>query len=99
MENIWESPWAIEWTQYLLDSYARLVKKELIGREGTPQDQAEQLFGSPFVVASHGLEDDPILNYGNQVIHTERFTESYGKVVKTTDQILKSNMVNFEVWL
>ena len=82
MENIWESPWAIEWTQYLLDSYARLVKKELIGREGTPQDQAEQLFGSPFVVASHGLEDDPILNYGNQTalnlweMDWEQFTQT-----------------------
>ena len=56
----------IEWTQYLLDSYTRLVKGELIRRAGTPEEQAERLFKSPFVVASHGLQDDPILNYGNQ---------------------------------
>jgi hypothetical protein len=66
MEDIWQRPWAIEWTQYLLDSYVRLVNKELIIREGTTQEQAERLFTSPFVVASHGLQDDPILNYGNQ---------------------------------
>ena len=66
MENIWQKLWVIEWTQYLLDSYANLVKKELIPREGTPLEQAERLFKISFVVASHGLEDDPILNYGNQ---------------------------------
>ncbi len=66
MEDLWQNPWVIVWTQYLLDSYARLVKQELIIREGISQEQAERLFKSPFVVASHGLQDDPILNYGNQ---------------------------------
>jgi hypothetical protein len=66
MEDIWQKPWVMEWTQCLLDSYVRLVKQELITRVGTPQEQAEGLFTSPLVVASHGLEKDPILNYGNQ---------------------------------
>lgn len=35
-------------------------------RHGTPFEQAERLFRSEFVVASHGTESDPILNYGNQ---------------------------------
>ena len=36
----------------------------------------------PFVVASHGLQDDPILNYGNQValdlweMNWEQFTQT-----------------------
>ncbi|MDH5429893.1 MAG: MEKHLA domain-containing protein [Nitrospirota bacterium] len=66
MNDIWQRPWVIEWTQYVLDSYVRLVSKELTPREGTPKEQAERLFTSPFVVASHGLQEDPILNYGNQ---------------------------------
>ena len=66
MTRIWRNNLIIEWTQFLLDSYARLVKQELIIREGISQEQAERLFKSPFVVASHGLQDDPILNYGNQ---------------------------------
>ena len=56
----------VQWCQYLLDSYAHWVKQELVDRNGTPLEQAERLFNSPFVVASHGAEDDPILNYGNQ---------------------------------
>ncbi len=66
MENIWRTPWVVEWTQYLLDSYAYWLKKELIPRQGTSLEQAERLFACPIVVVSHGLQDDPILNYGNQ---------------------------------
>lgn len=51
--------------QLLLDSFARLVGRELISREGTATEQAERLFRAPFVVASHGTEADPILSYGN----------------------------------
>lgn len=49
----------------LLDSFARLLGRELVSREGTAADQAERLFQAPFVVASHGTEADPVLNYGN----------------------------------
>lgn len=66
MKDIWQNRWVIDWTQYLLDSHVHLVKKELIPREGTQEEQAERLFHSPFVVASHSLQEDPILNYGNQ---------------------------------
>ncbi len=66
MDDIWQRPWVIEWTQYLFNSYVRLVKQELISRVGTLEEQAERLYHSSFVVASHGLQDDPVLNYGNQ---------------------------------
>ncbi|MDH4359662.1 MAG: MEKHLA domain-containing protein [Nitrospirota bacterium] len=66
----WRRPWVIEWTQYLLDSYAHWLKRELISREGTTLEQAEHVFTCPFVVVSHGLQDDPILNYGNRTALT-----------------------------
>lgn len=63
------APWlAHNWlahTQILLDSYVRWVGEQLISREGSPEDQAQALFQSPFVVVSHGTQVDPILNYGN----------------------------------
>jgi hypothetical protein len=49
----------------LLDSFVRLVGRELVSREGTPEEQADRLFHAPFVVVSHGTEPDPVLNYGN----------------------------------
>ena len=51
--------------QLLLDSFAQLLGRELIPREGSEAEQAEQLFQAPFVVVSHGTEADPMLNYGN----------------------------------
>jgi len=52
--------------QLLLDSFARLVGRELLSREGTAEEQAHRLFAAPFVVVSHGVEADPLLNYGNR---------------------------------
>lgn len=50
----------------MLNSYARLLGKELIERTGNDQEDSERLFHAPFVVVAHGTESDPILNYGNQ---------------------------------
>lgn len=66
MQILWADPQIVQWCQYLLDSYAHWVKQELIQRNGTPLEQARRLFNSAFVVASHGVENDPLLNYGNQ---------------------------------
>lgn len=66
MQIHWADPQIVQWCQYLLDSYAHWVKQELIQRSGTPFEQAERLFNSAFVVASHGVGNDPLLNYGNQ---------------------------------
>lgn len=66
MQILWADPQIVQWCQYLLDSYAHWVKQELIQRNGTPLEQAKRLFNSAFVVASHGVENDPLLNYGNQ---------------------------------
>ncbi|UJP04323.1 MAG: MEKHLA domain-containing protein, partial [Nitrosomonas sp.] len=54
MQTDWTHPDVVQWCQYLLDSYAHWVKQELIERTGTPREQAERLFDSAFVVASHG---------------------------------------------
>ncbi|MBK6958477.1 MAG: MEKHLA domain-containing protein [Nitrosomonas sp.] len=66
MQILWADPQIVQWCQYLLDSYAHWVKQELIQRNGTPLEQAKRLFNSAFVVASHGVENNPLLNYGNQ---------------------------------
>ena len=56
----------LTWIRWLLDSYAFWLKREIIDRTGTLEEQSERLFVAPFVVASHTKTEDPILNYGNQ---------------------------------
>lgn len=65
-DPVWTSPPLVSWCQLLLDSFRRWTGRELLERAGTAEDQARALFAAPFVVVSHGTEDDPILNYGNQ---------------------------------
>jgi hypothetical protein len=61
----WSCPDQIAHVQMLLDSFARLLGRDLAPRDASPADQARRLFDSPFVVVSHGTEADPVLNYGN----------------------------------
>ena len=56
----------VAWSQLLLDSFHRWTGRELLPRGGLPDEQAQRLFAAPFIVVSHGVEADPILNYGNQ---------------------------------
>lgn len=55
----------IEHTQILLDSYRHWIGEELLPRRGELREQALALYHAPFVVVSHGIQADPILNYGN----------------------------------
>jgi len=54
--------------QHALDlcySYQQLLKKTLIQPDNNGS-LIQQLFNAPFALLSHGLEDDPIFNFGNQ---------------------------------
>lgn len=62
----WTEPAVIHWSQLLLDSFRRWLGRELIERKGSAEEQAKALYHAPFVVVSHGMEPDPILNYGNK---------------------------------
>jgi hypothetical protein len=66
VDHIWAQASIIMWSQRLLDSFSHWTGKELLARGGSVSEQACRLFLSPSVVVSHGLEADPILNYGNQ---------------------------------
>ena len=56
----------IKHTQIMLNSFGRFVGRELIERTGDAEAEAQIVFEAPFVVVSHGTQDDPILNYGNR---------------------------------
>ena len=65
--RFWEENNWTPLSQIILDSYARWIGEELIDRRGKACEQAERLFYAPFVVVAHGVEENPILSYGNKV--------------------------------
>jgi hypothetical protein len=67
MTQIWTRPAIIKWSQQLLNSFHHWTERELIERGGDLEYQAYRLFQSTVVVVSHGIEEDPLLNYGNRV--------------------------------
>ena len=68
--QVWSHPPVIEWSQLLLNSYRHWVGRDLMHRVGEPEEQAHALFVGPLVVVSHGMEQDPILNYGSHLALT-----------------------------
>ena len=64
---IWMRSQVIDWSQILLDSFNHFLSYQLVSRNLNPEAQSQALFEAPFVVASHGIQEDPILNYGNKM--------------------------------
>ena len=79
---IWMRSQVIDWSQILLDSFHHFLGYQLIPRDANREAQAQALFETSFVVASHGIQEDPILNYGNKMalqlwsMTWEEFTET-----------------------
>lgn len=63
-DHIWQSmPWRKR-AYELADSYRSAVGKSLV--DDNPREEIPQrMFFAPIVIVSHGIEADPILNYGN----------------------------------
>jgi len=66
----WNTPALLAHAQRLLDSFRHWTGRELITRTGAEFPQARSLWEEPLVVLSHGIESDPVLNYGNRAALT-----------------------------
>jgi len=82
----WNAPRIVEWSQLLLDSYCYWIEKDLIERTSNANQQARMLFEASFVVVSHGVEPDPILNYGNQIA-LDLWELSWNQFIKTPSRL------------
>jgi MEKHLA domain len=71
MTSIIEFPWQqeaiIRHSQRLMSSFQHWTGDFLLDvNTSSPQERAQALFEAPFVLVSHGIESDPIFNYGNR---------------------------------
>lgn len=67
----WQAEEIIDHSQRLVSSFQYWTGKSLLANFSpipkTPKAIAQQLFYAPFVLLSHGIEDDPVFNYGNRL--------------------------------
>jgi hypothetical protein len=65
MESIWLNERVIVHTDLLVRSYRRFTGRDLVSGVERGLDLARRVYEAPMVVVSHGIEADPVLNYGN----------------------------------
>ena len=70
----------------MLDSYRHWIGNDLIERTPDAEQQARTLFEASFVVVSHGVEPDPILNYANQTA-LDLWELSWDRFIKTPSRL------------
>lgn len=74
------SPEAVAQACLILQSHERVVGRPLLAAEGSDSERAHALYVANVVVLSHGLEADPIFNYGNRLAK-QRFELSWSELV------------------
>jgi len=82
----WDEPRVVEWSQLLLDSYRHWIGNDLIRWTADAKQRARTLFEASAVVVSHGVEPDPILNYGNQTA-LDLWELSWEQFIKTPSRL------------
>jgi hypothetical protein len=65
VNQIWQTDFVIAHTQVLARSFRKWTGRDLLPGIFNPPGLARYVFESPFVLVSHGMEADPVLNYGN----------------------------------
>lgn len=83
---VWRQPEVIRWSKILARNFKQLLGKELINSVSTPEKLAENLFYAPFVLISHSIQADPILNYGNQTA-LQLWSTSWDELIKTPSRL------------
>lgn len=66
MSEIWNNNSIIAHSAILVRSFLHFTGRNLLAGLFNPAGLAKNLFHAPFVIVSHGMEADPVLNYGNQ---------------------------------
>jgi len=66
MDSIWKTDIVIAQTACLARSLKHWTGRELLSGISDPVELAQQVYEAPFILVSHGLEADPVLNYGNR---------------------------------
>lgn len=65
MTTPWQNVGVIAQTQLIVRSLKQLTGRDLLPGFFSPEELAEKIFQAPLVLVAHGIEADPVLNYGN----------------------------------
>ena len=72
----------VKQTRLMLSSYRHWTGKNLWLEDKPDEELVKEVFFAPFVLASAGIEEDPVLNYGNQKA-LDLWEMDWGKFTRT----------------
>lgn len=65
INHIWSQPKIVEHSKRIIESYASITGMTLFDLNYSQEYLSYLLYHAPYVVVSHGIEEDPIFNYAN----------------------------------
>lgn len=86
MKAIWQNKAVRAQTDLIARSLKRWTGRELLAGNFSAAELAEQVFQAPFVLVSHGVEADPVLNFGNQTALT-LWEMSWAELTRTPSRL------------
>lgn len=66
MDTIWQTGFVVRHSACLARSFRKWTGRDLLPGLFNPLGLAKNIFEAPFALVSHGMEADPVLNYGNR---------------------------------
>lgn len=81
-----QSDFIVSHSLCLAHSFKKWTGRDLLPGNDSPVDLAENIFNAPFVVVSHGMQADPILNYGNRTA-LELWEMSWDEFTRTPSRL------------
>ena len=66
VNRIWQDEPIVAHAQVLARSFKRFTQRDLLAGIFSAAEFSGKLFDAPFVLVSHGIQADPVLNYGNR---------------------------------
>jgi len=86
MNNVAQSDSLVSHAQCLVRSFKKWTGRDLLPGDFSPRELSFKLFDAPFVIVSHGIEPDPILNYGNHAA-LELWEMSWAEFTRTPSRL------------
>jgi len=86
MRAPWFAPDAVSRAVEIFRSHRRWTGRDLLPAPDDPERLARILFQAPFVLVAHGVETDPVLNYGNHAA-LELWEMSWEVLIQTPSRL------------
>jgi MEKHLA domain len=86
MNAVARSAFTVSHSLCVVRSFKKWTGRDLLPGNHSPEELAAKVFEASFIVVSHGMQPDPILNYGNQAA-LDLWEMSWDEFIRTPSRL------------